>query len=140
MAFLKRSLGEFDAFVGHILTKIRKDSQYQLEKIQDWTAHLENPLSILMGFDTDCASSEDQFGHTFYDGLWPSIKLSIDEISRQQMSSDNLVSAANRAKAKARIHGNQHLDQQYLKSKRQLKMNINSCDEQLSHSKDPAPL
>lgn len=42
------------------------------------------------------------------------------------MSWDDLVSAANKAKAKARIHGNYYLNQQYPKDKHLLKININS--------------
>ena len=34
-AFLRQSLGESDAFVGNVWTKMRSDSQHQLEKVQD---------------------------------------------------------------------------------------------------------
>lgn len=98
----------------------------QLGEVQDWAAHLEHLQPILLEFDADCAPGEGQLGRTFYDGLRPSIKLWIDEVGRQRMPSDDLVSAANRAEAKARIHSNHHLDQRCPKGKRPLKMSINS--------------
>ncbi len=138
-AFLRKSLGESDAFVGHIWTKMRGDAQHQSEEVQDWAAHLEHLQSILLEFDADCAPGEGQLGRTFYDGLRPSIKLWIDEVGRQQMSWDDLVSAANRAKAKARIHGSHHLDQRCPKGKRPLKISINSRDDQAEKTKATSP-
>ncbi len=40
-AFLRKSLGESNAFVGHVWSKLRGDAQYQLEEVQDWAAHPE---------------------------------------------------------------------------------------------------
>ena len=40
-AFFRRSLGELKAFVDSISSTIWKDSQYQLEEVLDWAAHLE---------------------------------------------------------------------------------------------------
>lgn len=91
----------------------------QLGEVQDWAAHLEHLQSILLEFDADCAPGEGQLGRTFYDGLRPSY-----EVGRQRMPSDDLVSAANRAEAKARIHSNHHLDQRCPKGKRPLKMSL----------------
>ncbi len=74
-AFLKKSLGESNVFVGHVWSKLRGDAQYQLEEVQDWAAYLEHLQSILLEFDTNNAPQEDQLGRTFYDGLRPLIKL-----------------------------------------------------------------
>ena len=82
-AFLRQSLGESDAFVGNVWSKMRSDSQLQLEEVQDWAAHLEHLQSILLEFDADCAPLEGQLGRTFYDWLRPSIKLRVDKIGRQ---------------------------------------------------------
>ncbi len=41
-AFLRKSLGESSVFVGHVWNKLPGDAQYQLEKVQDWAAHLEH--------------------------------------------------------------------------------------------------
>lgn len=51
------------------------------------------------------------------------------------MSWDDLVSAANKSRTKARIHANTHLGQRCPKKKRLLKMSINSEDNQAEKSK-----
>ncbi len=40
-AFLRKRLYESNVFVGSVLSRMKGDSQYQLEEVQDWTAHLE---------------------------------------------------------------------------------------------------
>ncbi len=47
-AFLRKSLGESNAFVGYVWSKLRGDAQHQLEEVQDWAAHLEYLQSILL--------------------------------------------------------------------------------------------
>ena len=37
--FLRQSIGESDAFVGNVWSKMRSDSQHQLEEVQNWAAH-----------------------------------------------------------------------------------------------------
>ncbi len=41
-AFLNESLGESNAFVGHVWSKLRGDAQYQLEEVHDQAVHLEH--------------------------------------------------------------------------------------------------
>ena len=74
-AFLRKSLGESTAFVNSIWSKIKRDSQYQQEEVQDWASHLEHLQSILLEFDTRCAPTEDVLCRYFYKGLRPSIRL-----------------------------------------------------------------
>ncbi len=74
-AFLKKSLGESNAFVSHVWSKLRRDAQYQLEELQDWAAYLEHLSSILLEFNANNTFRESQLGRTFYDGLRPLIKL-----------------------------------------------------------------
>lgn len=62
-------------FVCHIWSTLRRDVQHQLEKVQDWAAHLEHPQSILLEVDANNAPEEGQLGRNFYDGLKPLIKL-----------------------------------------------------------------
>ena len=38
-----------------IWNNIKRDSQYQLEEVQDWASHLEHLQSILVEFDADGA-------------------------------------------------------------------------------------
>ncbi len=82
---------------------------------------------------------EGYLGRTFYDGLRPSIKLWIDEVGRQQLPWDKQVKAANRVKAKARIHNNQHLDQRCPKEKWPLKLTLKDSNEQSSEKTKAAP-
>ncbi len=101
-AFLRKNLGESNAFVGHVWNKLRGDAQHQLEDVQDWAAHLEHLQSILQEFDVNNAPEEGQLGRTFYDGLRPSIKLWIVNIG-EDMPWDDLIRAANKAEARAKI-------------------------------------
>ncbi len=79
-AFLRKSLGESNAFVGHVWSKLRGDAQHQLEEVQDSVVHLEHLQFILLEFDANNAPQKGQLGQTFYDGLRPSIKLWIADI------------------------------------------------------------
>ena len=118
---------------------MRSDSQLQVEEIQDWATHLEHLQSILLEFHADCSPLECQLDRTFYDWLRPSIKLWIDKVGRQQLLWDELVKAANRAKAKARIHNNELLDQRCPKGKRPLKLTLKDSNEQSSEKTKAAP-
>ncbi len=80
-----------------------------MEEVQDWAAHLEHLQSILLEFDANNAPGEGQLGRTFYDGLRPSIKLLFADIG-EDMPWDDLIRAANKAEARARIQGSTHLD------------------------------
>ena len=65
----------------NIWSKIKRDSQYQQEEVQDWATYLEHVQSILMEFDAKYAPSKDLLVWYFYEGLRPSIKLWINEES-----------------------------------------------------------
>ncbi len=101
-AFLRKNLEVSNAFVGHVWSKLRGDVQYQSEEVQDWATHLKHLQSILLEFDTNNASQEDQLGCTFYDGLKTLIKLWITDIG-EDMPWDNLIRAANKTEARAKI-------------------------------------
>ena len=47
-ALLRKNLGESKSFVDSIWKKLKKDSQYQLEKVYDWDSHLKHLWSILI--------------------------------------------------------------------------------------------
>ncbi len=53
--FLRKRLGESNAFVGHAWSKLRGDAKHLLEEVQDWAAHLEHFQSILLEFDINIA-------------------------------------------------------------------------------------
>ena len=81
-AFLRQSLGESTAFVNNIWGKIKRDSQYQQEEVQDWASCLRHFQSILVGFDLWCAPTKNVLCWYFYKGLRPLIWLWIDKEDR----------------------------------------------------------
>ena len=129
-AFLRKSLGESNVCVGSVLSRMRGDSHYQLKESQDWAAHLEQLQSIPLEFDAACSLIDGQLGRTFYDGLRPSIKLWIEEVGRERLSWEELVTTANRAEAKADIYNNQHLDQRCPQGKRPRNLTFKESQEQ----------
>ena len=50
-AFLRRSLGDSQAFMNAYWGKIKRDSQHQQEEVPDWAVHLEHLLAILREFE-----------------------------------------------------------------------------------------
>lgn len=126
---LKKSFGESNAYVANVWSKLRRDTQQQVEELRYWVAHLEHLQSIILEFDTINTPREDQLGRTFYNGLRPLIKLSIADVG-QDMPWNNLVSAVNITKVLAKIQESTHLDQRYVKEKWPLKMNSNSRNDQ----------
>ncbi len=69
----------------------------------------------------------------------PSIKLWIANIG-EDIPWDDLIRAANKAEARAKIQGSTHLDQQCHKGKRPLKMSLNARDDQAKKTKATPPL
>ncbi len=133
-AFLRKSLGESNAFVGHVWSKLRGDAQHQLEEVQDSAAYLEHLQSILLEFDANNALGESSLSRTFYDSLRPLIKLWIANIG-EDMPWDDLIRAANKVEAWAKIQGSIYLDQRCPKEKQPLKMSFNSRDNQAEKPK-----
>ncbi len=125
---MRKNLGESNAFVGHVWSKLRGDAQHQSEEIQDWAVHLKHLQSILLEFDANNVLRKGQLGRTFYDGLRPSIKLWIADIG-EDMLWDDLIRAANKVEARAKIQGSTHLDQKCPKRRQPLKMSLNARDD-----------
>lgn len=57
-AFLRKNLGDSRAFTDSIWSRVKINSQYQTEEVQDWAAHLEHFQAILIEFDADGAAEE----------------------------------------------------------------------------------
>ncbi len=57
--FLQKALEDSRAFVDSYWTKIRRDSQYQLEEVLDWVAHLEHLQAVFKEFDPTTAPNEE---------------------------------------------------------------------------------
>ncbi len=100
-AFVTKSLGESNAFVGYIWSKLRGDAQHQLEEVQDWATYLEHLQSIHLEFDANNAPKKSQLGQSFYNSLRPLIKLWIAEIG-EDMPWDDLIRVAHKAEARAK--------------------------------------
>ena len=83
-AFLRRSLGDSRAFVNTIWSKIKRDSQYQQEEVQDWASHLEHLQAILIEFDADRAPEEATLIRLFREGLKPSVKAQMEQRGREK--------------------------------------------------------
>lgn len=101
---------------------MRVDFQHQIEKVQDFSAHLQHLLLISVEFNNNFTMLEDVLGHHFYNEFRPSIKLEIDKVDRQQLFWDNFVITANIAKSKTRIHNSQYLNLRCLRDKQLLKL------------------
>ena len=57
---------------------LKRDSQYQLEKVYDWASHLEHLQSMLIEFDLAAAHTESTMVRYFEEGPKPSIKAEMD--------------------------------------------------------------
>ena len=101
--FLRRSLGDSRAFVDGFWRKIKRDSQYQQEDVQDWAAHLEHLQAVLKEFDPIAAPDEEVLIRYFRDGLRPSIQAQMDNRNRELDSWDEVLEKAIEAEAKASL-------------------------------------
>ncbi len=59
MVFFRNGLGDSRAFVNSYWAKIKCNSQYQLEKVLDWVAHLEHLQAIQKKFDPTATPNKD---------------------------------------------------------------------------------
>ena len=100
-AFLRRSLGDSQAFVDAYWGKIKRDSQYQLEEVLDWAAHLEHLQAVLREFDPAATPNEEIMIRYFREGLRPSVRAQLDARGRDLDSWEEAVEKAVNAKAKA---------------------------------------
>lgn len=81
--FLYKNLGNSKTFVNSIWSKLKDDSQYQLEDVQDWASHLEHLQSILLEFDGKDALKESDLICFFQKGLQLSIVAEIEMLDQE---------------------------------------------------------
>ena len=98
-AFLRKDFESSRAFIDSIWSKFRRDSQYQLEKAQDWASHLQHLQSILSEFDRTL----DKLTMICYfrESLKSSIKVEMEQQDREPMEFEEMVQRAVNAEAKA---------------------------------------
>ena len=99
--FLRKDLGNSQAFIDNIWSKFRRDSQYQLEETRDWASHFQHLQFILAEFDTVGAPNESTIICYFWEGLKPSIKVEMEQQDRASTSFKEMVQRAINEEAKA---------------------------------------
>lgn len=102
-AFLRKNIKDSRAFVDSIWSKLKRDSQYQLEEIQDWVAYLEYLQSILLEFNNSGAPEESYLICFFRKSLRPLIQAQIEERIHELDSWTEIVEKAVDAKAQASL-------------------------------------
>lgn len=84
-----------------IWSKLKRDSQYQFKKVQDWATHLVYPQSILLEFDNAGAPKESYLIRFVREGLKPLIQAQIKQRGQKLDSWTKIVKKSVDAKAKA---------------------------------------
>ena len=82
-SFFQKNLGDFRIFVDNLLSKLKRDLQYQSESMLDWASHLKHLQSILLEFDADEAQGEPTIIRYFRKGLKPSIQAKMEQRGRE---------------------------------------------------------
>ena len=95
---LRKDLGSSQAFIDSIWSKFRRDSQYQLEEVQDWASHLQHLQSIFLEFDRTL--NKLTIICYFREGLKPSIKVEMEQQNQESMDFEQMVKRAVNAEAK----------------------------------------
>ena len=102
-AFLQKILRDSQAFVDGIWSKLKWDSQYQLEEVQNWAAHLEYLQSILLKFDNTEVPEESYLINFFRKGLKPLIRAQIEKRGRELDNWTEIVEKAIDTEAQASL-------------------------------------
>ena len=101
--FLRKDLGNSQAFIDNIWSKFRRDSQYQLKEARDWASHLQHLQSILVKFDIIGAPNKSTMICYFWEGFKSSIKVEMEQQDRVSTSFKEMMQKMVNAKAKARL-------------------------------------
>ena len=86
-----------------IWSKIKRDSQYQLEEVQDWASYLKHLQFILVKFDADGALVKSNLIQFFREGLKPLIRAQIEPRSQEYDSWEELVKKTVAVETKANL-------------------------------------
>ena len=81
--------------------KIKRNSQYQLEEVLNWAAHLKHLQAVLREFDPAATPNEEIMIRYFQEGLRPSVRAQLDARGRDLDSWEEAVEKAVNAEAKA---------------------------------------
>ena len=92
-----------------IWKKLKRDSQYQLEEVYDWTSYLEHLQSILNELDPAAIPTKSTMVRYFEKDLKPLIKAEIDQDATHLDDYEELVAKMMRAKAKAGLQSSSYV-------------------------------
>ena len=125
--FLRKNLGDDQAFANSICSKFRQDTQYQAESVLDWAAHLEHLQSILLEYDPVGAPTKPTMLRYFRKGLKPSVLAKLEHQNLELESFHQMVKKAINAKAKLALRpyfNTKEMNQHYPRSNRSANSNV----------------
>ena len=82
-AFHQKNLSDSQAFVNTTWSRVKHDSQFQQEELQDWASYIKHLQSILQEFDEKGAPEESDLIRFFRKGLRLSIKAQMEQWGRE---------------------------------------------------------
>ena len=139
-AFLRKNLGDSKAFVDNVWSRVKRDSQYQQQEVQDWASHLEHLQSILQEFDADGAPKESDLIRFFREGLKPSVKTQMEQRGWELDSWEQLIEKAIEAEAKAGLQPSfilREMDQRCPRGNRPAHTTVAKSQASASSARDP---
>ena len=101
--FLRKNLGDNQAFANSICSKFRQDSQYQVQSVLDWAAHLEHLQSILLEYNPIGAPTKPTMLKYFRKGLKPLVLAKLEYWDLELESFNQMVKKAVNAEAKSAL-------------------------------------
>ena len=99
-AFLQKNLRKSKSFVNSIWKKLKRNSQYQLNKVYNWASQFKHLQSILLEFDSVAVLMEVTLIRYFEEGLKPFIKAKMDQNNSKLVDYEKLIAKAIKVKAK----------------------------------------
>ena len=123
-----------------VWSRVKRNSQYQQEKVQDWASHLEHLQSILQEFDADRAPKKSDLIRFFREGLKPWIKAQIEQRGRKLDSWKQLIEKTIEAEAKAGLQPFfifREMDQRCLQGNRPAHTTVAKSQASASSAWDP---
>ena len=98
--FLRKNLGDDQAFANSICNKSRRNSQYQAESVLDWAAHLGHLQSILLEYNPVRAPTKLTMLRYFRKGLKLSVLAELEHQDLELEDFDQMVKKTVNAEAK----------------------------------------
>ena len=84
-----------------VWSRVKRNSQYQQEEVQDWASYFEHLQSIFQKFDADGALKKSDLIRFFWEGLKPLVKAQMEQRGWELDSWEQLIEKAIETEAKA---------------------------------------